>query len=837
MKKTRVYILAGILIIIIIGSLAFLPNLKVQGTLFINEVMSSNGDTIKDADGDYEDWIEIYNAGDKRINLNGYCLSDNPNKLAKWRFPKIILEPGEHLLVWASGKNKIGKNGELHTNFSINSGGEPIFLTAPNGKTIIDTVDVIAIPRDRSYGRIGDGAEEWRFFDKPTPGASNNSIEAYEKVLNPPVFSHVGGFYKENLILELDVEDEGMIYYTLDGSEPTEESFIYKEPIKIDRQAVPANAPTQKITAETSPESPITFIETASEELYEGWGYQRYRWNPPSDSSMKAVVVRAKTFQEGALPSEIATHTYFIDENIEGRFDLPIISIATDIENFFGYEEGIYLPGKVFDEWRKENPEEKVLGNVPANYNAKGIEGEKPIHIEFFEKDGRLGFSQEAGVRIHGGFTRAWAQKTLRIYAKRDYDEESYFNYEIFPGLKKSSGNGTLQQFKRLILRNSGNDWTYTLFRDALIQELVRDFKIDTQAYRPAVVYINGEYWGIHNIRERYDQHYLETNYDLDRNNVAIIDIGELEQLKQEEAPDIEHYLHMINYLEEQDITLEENYEYVKTLMDMENFIDYQIAGIYVANTDWIGNNLQFWRLKTDGYQPEAPYGQDGRWRWMLFDTDYGFDLDNYGMYAHNTLAWATAEEGTERNEPQYTFLLRTLLKNQDFQNQFINRFADTINTNFRPSDVLGKIEEMQTVLQHEMTYNIKRWVNFGSIEEWYDNIEVMKNFAKHRPQYMWQYITEQFDLSGTANLTVGLPNLQEGTVKINTIIIDEKTPGLNSNNMWQGVYFQDVPIEVTAIAKPGYRFSGWEEIGNEEASLSMTLYQDMTLTPIFLKE
>lgn len=834
MKKTPVYIIIGIILLISLSVLYLLPNEKIEGTLFINEVMSSNGDVIQDEDGDYSDWIEIYYTGNRRINLQGYYLSDNPNKLTKWSFPKVILEPGEHLLVWTSGKNKIGKNGEIHTNFSINSGGEPIYLVSANGRKVLDTIEAIAIPRNRSYGRVIDGGEEWEFFDMPTPGTSNTGVEGYATALQPPTFSHNGGFYQKNIILELDTEEGTRIYYTLDGSEPTEESLLYDGPIEIKKEIVSHHQAPQMITQARVPQPPISFIPTASNELYEEWGYRRYSWYPPKGDFMKGTVVRAKAFKEGALPSQTVTHTYFIDEDIHQRFDLPVISITTDIGNLFDYEKGIYILGKFFDEWRQKNPNEKVLGNAPANYNQEGIEWERPVHIEFYEADGTLGFSQEAGMRIHGGFTRAWAQKTLRLYAKRDYDKESYFNYKIFPGEKKSSKNGTLQQFKRLLLRNSGNDWTYTMFRDGLIQELVKDFNIDTQAYRPAVVYINGEYWGIHNIRERYDRFYFETNYDLDGNNVAIIDIRELEDLAEEGSEDVEHYLHMINFLKEQDIRQKKNYEYVKTLMDIENFIDYQIAGIYIANTDWLQNNLQFWRFKTEKYQQDAPYGQDGRWRWMLFDTDYGFDLDNNGMYQHNTLEWATTDKGKDRNAPEYTFLLRTLLENEEFRNQFINRFADVMNTSFNPQNVTNKIDGMQGALEHEMQYNIQRWVNFGSMEEWYENIDVMRNFAKERPRYIKQHIMKHFGIMKTVDFKVDLEDMKKGTVKINTITIDENTPGLQEGRYWQGSYFTGIPIEVTAVPREGYRFVGWEGRVEKTATLYIVPWEDFVFKPIF---
>lgn len=836
MQKKKVLIITFGLLVLILGLLVFLPKLKVEGTLFINEVMSSNGDIIQDEDGDFSDWIEIYYTGEKRINLHGYYLSDNPDNLTKWRFPKVVLEPGEFLLVWLSGKDKIGVSGELHTDFSISSAGEPIFLTAPNGGTNIDTVDSVAIPRDRSYGRTVDGGEEWQFFDRPTPGTSNAGTEGYTAVLQPPVFSKAGGFYKDKFTLELTTSEDAIIYYTLDGSEPTEDSLVYDGFIEVEEQIISSNNSAQIITEGTIPEIPISFIQTASDELYEEWGYKRYRWYPPAGDFKRAVVVRAKAFKEGTLPSQIATQTYFIDDNIDQRFDLPVISITTNKENLFDYEKGIYTLGEAFDNWRAKNPDEKVLGNVPANYNQEGVEWEKPVHIEFYEADGTLGFSQEAGLRIHGGFTRAWAQKTLRLYAKRTYDQESYFNYEVFPGLKKSSNNGTLQQFKRLILRNSGNDWTYTLFRDGLIHELVKDFQIDTQAYRPAVVYINGEYWGIHNIRERYDSYYFETNYDIDANDLAMIDIRELKKLEKEQNEDVEHYLHMLNFIEEQDISLEENYEYVKALMDIENFIDYQIAGIYVANTDWLQNNLQFWRVKTDAYEPDAPYGQDGRWRWMLFDADYGFDLENQGMYTHNTLDWATTDKGSDRNAPEYTFLLRSLLENEEFRNQFINRFADVMNTNFSSENVNTKINEMQSALENEMQYNIQRWVNFDSINKWHDNIQIMRNFAEKRPGHMKQQIMEHFGIAKTVTFNIELANMEEGTVKINTITIDKNTPGLERDNHWKGSYFTGIPIEVTALPKEGYRFAGWEGREDETPTLYIIPWEDFLLKPIFEK-
>ncbi|ABR46427.1 Spore coat protein CotH [Alkaliphilus metalliredigens QYMF] len=744
--KKRFFLLGIGLVILIVTILILLPGEQADELLVINEVMSSNGYTVSDEEGDYADWIELYNGGEEPINLRGYFLSDDNTTVTKWQFPGVTIEPKAHLVVWASGKDMATEAGQVHTNFSISSQGEPIFLTRPDGRTIVDAIEVMAIPRDVSYGRETDGDSQWVFFDIPTPGRSNNQVAGHEELLRGPTFSHVGGFYTDEITLALTTDESSKIYYTLDGSEPDENALVYQGTITITPQMLEDHFPMQDIQQGDAPKAPLSFINTTAEDLSEEWGYDRYRWVAPQGEQMMGAVVRARAYGEEGQASRIITHSYFVDENIYERFDLPVISISTDSKGLFSYEEGIYIPGKVFYEWRNQNPTERVIGNTPANYNARTIEAERTAHIEFFEPNGVLGFSQGAGLRIHGGFTRAWAQKSLRLYARRDYDQDNSFRYEVFPGATKAVNHEPLNEFRRLILRNSGNDWSVTMFRDAFIQELVKDFNIDTQAHRPAIVFINGEYWGIHNIRERYDANYLETNYDVNPEDVVLINTSG--PVVEEGFPeDYEHFENMLRFLEENDIKEQSNYEYIKTLMDVENFIDYQIAGIYIANTDWLANNVRLWRLRTEEYQPGAPYGHDGRWRWMLYDVDFGFAFDNQEMVQHNTLQWATTDQGEDRNAPQYTFLLRTLLQNEEFRNEFINRFEDHLKTTFQEEYVINLINEMQSGIEKEMGYNIQRWPNFGSISVWNDNVEVMREFGRKRPAYMYEHLMRQFDL------------------------------------------------------------------------------------------
>lgn len=162
--------------------------------------MSSNDTTIADEDGEFEDWIEIYNYGTTSINLNGYGLSDQTDNLFKLTFPDIDLAAKEYILVWASDKNRISERDKLHTNFKIKSGGEAIILTASSGTKLSES-SAVALATDKSYGRIPNGTGNWVFIDTPTPGTNNSGASSTvpEKIaINEFVSSNVGGIQDED---------------------------------------------------------------------------------------------------------------------------------------------------------------------------------------------------------------------------------------------------------------------------------------------------------------------------------------------------------------------------------------------------------------------------------------------------------------------------------------------------------------------------------------------------------------------------------------------------------------------------------------------------------------
>jgi len=637
------------------------------------------------------------------------------------------------------------------------------------------------------------------FFVFPTLNADELHNRQSASDVAKPFFSHAGGFYNEPFELEISPSNEdAVIYYTLDGSQPSDTSFAYDGPITIGSGKNDENY-FSEITG-TAPQ-----------------------WVGPEGEVFKITVVRAIQKTPDGTVSDIATHSYIIDENNPDRYSLPVVSIAVDEDSLFDYERGIYVKGKIYDEFYDPNTS---WWHRPANYTQRGVDWERPMHIEFFDEDGTVKIAQDAGLRIHGGASRSYPQKSLRLYSRSDYGT-SRFTHQFFP-------DKSLDDYNRLILRNSGNDWFHTMFRDAVIQRVVGGLDFATQAYRPVVVFLNGEYWGIYNIRERFDKHYLETNYGVDRENVDL-----LTHRRTVKEGDNVHYDAMLNYIHEHGLKENEHYQHIQTLMDVGNFLDYNIAHIYARNTDWPGNNIDYWRHRTDEYEPDAPYGHDGRWRWLFYDADFGFGLRNGVDDAqHNTIDFATETNGpTWPNPPWSTFLLRSFLENEQFRISFINRFADLLNSTFKPARIISIIDEMQAVIEPEMEEHIHRWPVIASFEGWKNNVDIMRIFAQKRPGYQRQHILEYFELEDSITVSIDVSDLAAGAVQINSLVIDNSTEGLHDPGKpypWDGVYFAGVPVQLVAHAYPGYEFTGWTGIDEESDSTEIVLEDDVNITANF---
>lgn len=663
------------------------------------------------------------------------------------------------------------------------------------------------------------------FFLLPDTGPPVTDLREY--TLEVPGFSHETGIYDGPIFLTLTPPLGTTVHYTLDGSTPTQESPLYEGPLILAASADPT----------------LMHIPTTSDELYAEWGYDRYAWMPPRGQWLRHPVVRAVAISESGDHSMVVGHTYLMGrESIPAASadasdpPLPVVLLVTDPEGFFSDESGIYVPGSIYQQWREENPEERVLGNSPANYLERGRDWERPGHITLLEPSTDSGnsaaytpaFTQNIGLRIHGGFTRAWAQKTLRLYARTDYDALNWFEYPVFPDYEKTGDDAPMTRYKRLLLRNSGNDWSHTLVRDALMHKLVESLDQDIQAPRPTVVYLNGEYWGIHYLRERLDEYYLSEHYDLDEEDIVLINQRGWE-VEVGSAQDLEEYQQHMSQVNGFVLNEEERYALADTLMDMDHWFEYLTGQLYAANTDWIFNNMRVWRKRTSDYEPDAPAGHDGRWRWIYFDLDYSFDFLGYGNHTHDTLTWLSEESE----------LFEKLSRSTTFRNGFAGRMADLLNTVFSPAHVHQETDALVRTLAPEMERNVQRWPQFGDMNQWQQALMVIYEYADQRPDFLRQHTAAYFRLTGSVDFTATLPSESHGQLRVNTLApetVEEFAVTQDGSREFQGQVFAGVPLTLEAISAEGWRFSHWEGLPGQPTDpvITLTPTESLNLRPVF---
>lgn len=779
----------------------------------INEIASNNDGALLDGDGDTPDWIELLNAGESTVDLSGHGLSDRIDRPSKWIFPEnTVLASGEFLLVYASGKEgEAVPDGELHVDFRIGNGEEPVVFSDPDGN-IIDRLYLGPLASDASLGRARDNVETLYVFEpkQATPGAPNHGFlfGAPDPYIQAPQFSVDGGIHDGPVTLTLIAPLEGdVIRFTTNGAEPfhtlfNSNSSLYSEPIVFDQ-------PT---------------------------------------------VIRAKIF--GPNQSRTVSRTYLVGID----HALPVLSMATEPEHF-EFENG-YLYGM--------SPALSANGSVTGNYpysssNAWRREREIEASLEMFEPDGDEGLAMNVGVKIFGGWgSRGYPQKSLAIFARQEYGY-GRIRHQLFPAKD-------IDSFESFVLRNSGNDnqstWltyprteikafgepqsygsyfvngNFTLFRDAMIQSLAAETGLDTQAYRPAVLYLNGDYWGIYNIREKMTEHYVESNHGVPGDEIDLIEGYGVANTGSSTT-----YNAMRNFVSSRDMNDPEHYQFVEdTYLDIANFIDYHLTVIWCQNFD-IGN-IKCWRPQRD---------EGGQFRWLVYDQDYGFNLWKPEVYLpamkrdfsdyENMFTFYTNPAGNGTGWPNAggrTMLLREMLESDRFREQFIQRCADLLNHLWSGDRVVGRIDAMASVIRPEIPRHLERW-SWAAIQErgfghphkeedepldlahWERNVEVMRGFGRHRPEQLREQLMEHFDFqNGAATVAVTIRGSDKGSVKINTLTVP--------SDAWSGVYFKDLPLTVTAIPQAGHSFAGWSgALGGTELEMTLPLAtEDVELIATF---
>lgn len=489
------------------------------------------------------------------------------------------------------------------------------------------------------------------------------------------------------------------------------------------------------------------------------------------------VVVRARAHLPDGTLGPVASRSYFM--GIEAS--LPLVSLIADPDDLWSFETGIFFrPDQRGDEW------------------------ERPVEVVFLDENRAAGFQVPAGLRVHGGTSRWAEKKSVRLYFREEYGLNR-LRYPLFPG-------ETVDSFKRLVLHAGGQEYPNasangTMLRTSLASSLGRDLGLYVPNLRPVLLFINGELYGLYNMRERIDRFFLADHYGIESADLLGAPFFEPEP----QAGDDIHWNQLQAYVAGHDMARPEHYEYVQSQMDVAEFMDYAILQIYVANGDWPQNNTNRFRSRIAG----------GRWHWLIWDMDFAFGMAPYSSTNFNMMAWLFANE--QANVQEGALLLNGLLQNPTFRADFLNRTNTLLNSAFAPERVIAEIDRLAAELEPDIGYELGRWPGSG---HWPANVEFLRAFARQRPAIVREQMGAYFGLAGTARITVEPPAAGEGYVALDGVVM---------NLPWSGDYFLGSEVTITAVPAPGYRFAGWEpDSWPQTAVIRQTVEGERVIRPLF---
>lgn len=644
----------------------FLSTQSYTQTVRINEFMAINSSTIMDEDGDYSDWIEIYNSTSATINLSGYSLTDDIETTDKWLFPDITLAPNECLILFASGKNHAEAGEELHTNFKLSGDGE--YLAFIKSDTIIVSEFNPAYPPQNGDVSFAFYNNDYVPTASPTPGAENEFTE--NELLESPTFSHAHGFYDSPFAVEISTPIlSASIYYTTDGSEPSDENgALYSVRLNI----ITTTLLRAKIVLPEGMKSKITtatylFLSDVIAQNNNPPGYPT-EWGPYYEISGNSIA-------DYEMDTEITRNPNYSNSMVESLQQIPTMSIVTDKGNLFSHSTnpdsgGIYI----------------YTGPPENSGPGLGKGWERPVSVEYFSSDGLEDFQIDCGLKIHGGHSRR-VEKTpkhsFRISFKSEYGALR-LNYPLF-------GEGATDSFNTLVLRAGyGNSVLHSNHSERRRVQLIRDkFAKETQLEMGNLsghgnyvhLYLNGIYWGIYNPTERIDTDFAETylggaeeDFDIikDYTEVAAGNItawDEMMQLANNGLSSDESYQRILG--NNPDGTPNEAY---KNYLDIENFINYMIINFYGTNWDWDNHN---WVAIRNRVNPDKGF------KFISWDAEHVIEEINGNKLNVN-------------NDNRPTKLFQQLRENEIFRKLFANR----VQKHFFNGGVLSP------------EANIERWMN-----------------------------------------------------------------------------------------------------------------------------
>ncbi len=814
------------------------------GALVINEVCASSITTLKDEDGEYPDWIELHNTSDKAIDLSNYALSDDPDKLVKWRFPQgSIIEPGGYFVVFASGKDRAAADGSWpHASFSLRADGETVILADVQGR-MLDMVTYDLLEADTSWGRDEEGNGAFRLFTQPTPGLPNtrtgeiamdtalclaNTSGLYitevmtgNKTIHGPNVNYYYDYIEiynmsgqavnlkgyglsdnikkprkwqfpditlENnsyLVIYCDTTQttkDGVYYFTNYNLKKSGETLVLSTPTGdiLDKVVVPqlyddisyGRTLGQAGLFYYSDPTPGTangsgFIGFADMPSFETPGglYERplrgdsaVTLTVPAGSTVRYTtdgtdpteisplytgpievetntVIRARAFRDGVEPSQIVSQTYLISV----YHTMPIVCLTTDPDNMWNEETGMFADGPNID---RENTDPAWKN---ATYWQKNWFGG---WVEYYDEDGVQQLSQGMTFRAMGNYSLDMPQKSLYIKADGQYGVDA-FNYALFDDRPFTS-------YASFVLRNGGQDGLYTRVIDGMQARIIDQSgsSVVAQAWKPVIVYINGEYWGHYNMRERAGYKAVAQHEGWE--NPDDIDMVESDGLS---SSQVNHgsnsdFKALYEYAKEHDpATDPEAYEYLCSQIDVDNMIDYFIFESFFGNTD--PGNIRIYRNAKSG---------DGKWRFLFYDSDWGFfSVTNSDGSMVGGIGFMLDEDGMGHANIVSNIFMRKLIKVPEIQDKFLTRYGELFQTVFTTEYMTNLFNEMIAEIQPEMQMHMQRWaaevhpkISFdqpksaeGGYSYWQSRCErMLTRIFPRRPYYIWQEAKSYFNLT-----------------------------------------------------------------------------------------
>ncbi len=734
-------------LVLFINVLFLLHGNAAKAQVVINEFSCSNLSQYVDNHNDYNDWIELYNAGTTSVNLGGYYLSDDSLNNMKWAFPiPVVLAPNRFLKIWASGRNVVDINPatpfdtSYHTNFTLKqtkTNHEWVVLSDPGG-TRIDEIEINRKTQlGHSFGRVPNGGNTWAIFTAPTLNASNNPSYPYLAYANKPAFSWAAGFYAFGLTVAITTtEPNSVIHYTVDGLIPTATSPTYTAPI-----AITATTILKAITISSNPD---------------------------------------------ILPSFIEFDTYFINVT----HTLPVVSISGSLLTQLANGNGTLIP---FGSFEYFNAAQQRTAHTYGEFNR------------------------------HGQDSWANSQRSLDFVSR----DEMGYNHSIEEVLFNTSPR---DQYQRVILRAAGDD-NYPAdhhssnagsahLRDAYVHHLalLGGLDLDTRRMTKCVVYLNGAYWGVYDIRDNPDDH-DNTNYyyGQDKYHLHYIETWGNTWAQYGGNAALADWQSLHNYILANDMTVPANYQYVTDRLDINSLVDYVLANMFTVCSDWLNWNTGWWR-GTDST------GTHQKWGYILWDNDatFGFYINYTGIPNTTPTAAPCDPQGISFAYPQdHITLLNKLRQNPAFNQYYISRQLDLWNTVFSCDNMIPLLDSIVAVIDPEMTQHAARWN--GTYTEWQTNVQQLRDFINQRCTALVPGWISCYNLNGPYNLTVNADPVGSGAVKLNSLT--------HTQLPWTGTYFGGMDMKLEGIANPNYQFAMWSADSSVFNPSATTVVSNVNLT------